>query len=404
MNKINNLFPNFRFNDSKDKWKSKQLGDLVEINRGLTYKPSDVTTNGVRVLRSSNINGTSFEISDLDVFVNEQAVNINYIENNNILITAANGSSNLVGKHAIVKGIVENTVHGGFMLSLRTEYPNFIQAWMNSSEYLKILNLVQGGNGSIGNLSKKILEEAKISLPESISEIIEIGSLFKTLDDLLMSYKDNLANYQTFKGSMLSKMFPKAGQKEPEIRLEGFNDEWDNFKIKDISVINPKSSIPDEFKYVDLESVSGVNLLNYYLVNKETAPSRAQRVASNNDIFFQTVRPYQKNNYLFKFEEKDWVFSTGYAQIRPKINSEFLFISLQRNDFVSSVLLNCTGTSYPSINSKDLSNLTIKVPKNLEQIAIGQFFSNLDDTIASIHNKITALKDLKKKLLKEMFL
>ncbi|MDO4635671.1 MAG: restriction endonuclease subunit S [Streptococcus sp.] len=121
-------------------------------------------------------------------------------------------------------------------------------------------------------------------------------------------------------------------------------------------------------------------------------------------FFFQTVRPYQKNNFLFLLEENDWVFSTGYAQIRTKIDSSFLFVSLQRNSFVKDVLLNCTGTSYPAINSKDLSNLFIPLPSHPEQEAIGAFFANLDETISSYQDKIGQLELLKKNLLSQMFI
>ena len=84
----------------------------------------------------------------------------------------------------------------------------------------------QGIEGTtIKRLYNKNILETSIALP-SISEQSAIGSLFRTFDDLLASYKDNLANYQSLKATMLSKMFPKAGQTVPEIRLDGFEGEW----------------------------------------------------------------------------------------------------------------------------------------------------------------------------------
>lgn len=75
------------------------------MKRGLTYKPSDVSTKGVRVLRSSNIEDNNFVLKQDDVFVNRNSIGIEYADNNNILITAANGSTKLIGKHAITKGL-----------------------------------------------------------------------------------------------------------------------------------------------------------------------------------------------------------------------------------------------------------------------------------------------------------
>lgn len=79
---------------------------------------------------------------------------------------------------------------------------------------------------SIKGITKEDLLSKKVSLPE-IDEQFAIGSLFRTLDDLLASHKDNLSNYQSLKATMLSKMFPKAGQTVPEIRLDGFEGEWE---------------------------------------------------------------------------------------------------------------------------------------------------------------------------------
>ena len=245
-----------------------------------------------------------------------------------------------------------------------------------------------------------------LSIP-SLPEQKAIGSLFRTLDDLLASYKDNLANYQSLKATMLSKMFPKAGQTVPEIRLDGFEDEWEKLKLRDIVHTNPKSELPENFKYIDLESVVGTRINKVREERKGSAPSRAQRLAKKGDVFYQTVRPYQKNNYLFKLDEIDYVFSTGYAQLRPifkRCDSDFLLILLQNNRFLSKVLDRCTGTSYPAINVNDLIEILIAIPSYDEQRAIGSYFSNLDNLIATHQEKISQLETLKKKLLQDMFM
>ena len=126
--------------------------------------------------------------------------------------------------------------------------------------------------------------------------------------------------------------------------------DWKECRLDEISVINPHSDVPTKFKYVDLESVKGGSLLGTRMENKETAPSRAQRYAVIGDIFFQTVRPYQRNNYFFDRTDGDYVFSTGYAQIRTEFDSKFLFYVMQKDSFVEDVVNNCTGTSYPAIN------------------------------------------------------
>ena len=158
----------------------------MATRRGLTYKPSDIRKNGVRVLRSSNIAEDSFVLSDEDVFVVREAVNIDCVRANDILITAANGSSRLVGKHTIISGIPEESaVHGGFMLLGTTKEPHFVNASMGSSWYRRFIELfVAGGNGAIGNLNKNDLDNQDIAIP-SEKEQKKIGSFFRQLDNLI---------------------------------------------------------------------------------------------------------------------------------------------------------------------------------------------------------------------------
>ena len=164
-------------------------------------------------------------------------------------------------------------------------------------------------------------------------------------------------------------------------------DAWEQRKLEDISIINPKSVIPEHFKYVDLESVVGTDLISFIETDKNSAPSRAQRVARTGDIFYQTVRPYQKNNYLFTLKDKDYVFSTGYAQIRSDVDNAFLMSYLQNENFVQTVLRHSTGTSYPAISPSDLAKISVFIPKKQkEQLKIGKAFSNIDNLI-TLHQR-----------------
>jgi len=193
-------------------------------------------------------------------------------------------------------------------------------------------------------------------------------------------------------------------KKSPQLRFEGFTDDWEERKLKDIAQFNPKTVLPDEFEYVDLESVVGTEMISHRTESKDQAPSRAQRLAQKGDVFYQTVRPYQMNNYLYDLPYDNYVFSTGYAQMRPNIDSYFLLNSVQNKQFVQHVLDRSTGTSYPAINSSDLSNIEIHVPSKLsEQQKIGAFFQSIDDTIALHQRKLDLLKEQKKGYLQKMF-
>ena len=190
----------------------------------------------------------------------------------------------------------------------------------------------------------------------------------------------------------------------PEIRFAGFTDPWEQRKLGELCELNPTAVLPDSFEYVDLESVAGTDMISHRREEKLTAPSRAQRLASFGDIFYQTVRPYQKNNYFYELPDEDYVFSTGYAQLRPLCDGRFLFSSLQRDQFVSCVLEHCTGTSYPAINANDLAALFLAVPIDAEeQRLVGSILKPIDSLITLHQRKYDKLAQLKKSMLDKMF-
>ena len=179
---------------------------------------------------------------------------------------------------------------------------------------------------------------------------------------------------------------------------------WEQRKLGELCEVNPTVVLPKSFEYVDLESVVGTDMVSHRREEKITAPSRAQRLASVGDIFYQTVRPYQKNNYFYELPDEDYVFSTGYAQLRPLCDGRFLFASLQREQFVSCVLEHCTGTSYPAINANDLTALSLAIPNNPEeQRLVGSILKPIDSLITLHQRKLELLRNIKKAMLDKMF-
>ena len=175
--------PKRRFPGFTDAWELRRFSELAEIRRGLTYSPVNIRLEGIRVLRSSNIDEDTFTFGEDDVFVDKGVVKSPLVKEGDILITAANGSSRLVGKHTIIKDLPENSaIHGGFMLLASCRNPEFINSLMSSAWYTKFINLyVAGGNGAIGNLNKHDLDEQNVLVP-SQKEQSAIGTFFSTLD------------------------------------------------------------------------------------------------------------------------------------------------------------------------------------------------------------------------------
>ena len=242
----------------------------------------------------------------------------------------------------------------------------------------------------------------KINIP-FIEEQVCISNFLRKLDTTIAFHQRKLEKMKELKKAYLQVMFPQDGESVPRLRFNGFSDKWKTYKLGEIAEFNPKTSLPDTFKYVDLESVVGIAMISHRIENKDSAPSRAQRVAKKGDVFYQTVRPYQKNNYLFDIDSSDYVFSTGYAQLRPAGDSYFLLSKLQEESFVANALDRSTGTSYPAINSKDLAEIEVSIPKFQEQFKIGNFFKSLDNVIVQQKQKVDSIQLLKQSYLQKMF-
>lgn len=140
------------------------------------------------------------------------------------------------------------------------------------------------------------------------------------------------------------------------------------------------------------------------MINLNDAPSRAQRLLKENDILFQLVRPYQKNNLYFSEKGKyHYVASTGYAQIRSKIYSKFLYQLLHTEKFLKEVLRRCTGTSYPAINSNDLKSIKVNIPNSKVQKLIGDFLFLIDRKIDLLEKKLCLYQKFTEGLKVELF-
>ena len=380
--------PAIRFKGFTDTWEQRKFSDVVATRRGLTYKPSDIRKNGVRVLRSSNIAEDSFVLSDEDVFVVREAVNIDCVRANDILITAANGSSRLVGKHTIISGIPEESaVHGGFMLLGTTKEPHFVNASMGSSWYRRFIELfVAGGNGAIGNLNKNDLDNQDIAIP-SEKEQKKIGSFFRQLDNLITLHQRKYDKLTNVKKSMLEKMFPKNGSNVPEIRFKGFTEAWEQRKLDElVDVCSGR-----DYKHLSEGTIPVYGTGGYMLsVNDALSYDRdAIGIGRKGTI----DRPY-----ILKapFWTVDTLF---YAIPREKVDLNFAFDIFQNIDWKKKD----ESTGVPSLSKTAINDIDVLAPKHDEQQTIGQFFAALDDLITLHQRELEKLKNIKKSCLENMF-
>ena len=262
---------------------------------------------------------------------------------------------------------------------------------------------------SIKGITKEDLLSKKISLPE-FDEQSAIGALFRTVDDLLASCKDNLANYQSLKATMLSKMFPKPGQTLPEIRLDGFDGEWGKYYLGDIfeqvsNYIEP--SVENELWSLTVEKGLTPKTDRYkrdFLVKKN---DKFKKVDVNEFVY----NPMNLTLGALDLNDNEVTISvSGYYVVMKnrdieKFDNDFLKILLkttyaiyQYKQFATGTLIEKQRVQFPTF-----SEIPFYLPPIAEQQAIGSYFSNIDNIINSHQEKITQLETLKKKLLQDMF-
>ena len=282
---------------------------------------------------------------------------------------------------------------------------DFLATLLRSPKIFNELTSLSSG-GTAKGVSQKSLSNLKVCVPASLEEQSAIGSLFRTLDDLLASYKNNLANYQSLKETMLSKMFPKGGQAVPEIRLDGFKGEWEIKKLGSLgSVAMNKRIFKDE--------TSDYGDIPFYKIGTfgGTADS------------FITKEKFKEYKEKYPYPEIGDILISASGSIGRTVvyNGEDAYyqdsniVWLKHDQQLDNSYLKqyygiikwsgIEGTTIKRLYNKNILETNIFLPPSVaEQQAIGSYFSNLDNLIATHQEKISQLETLKKKLLQDMFI
>ena len=286
---------------------------------------------------------------------------------------------------------------------------DFLATLLRSQKIFNELTSLSSG-GTAKGVSQKSLSNLKVCLPTSLDEQSAIGSLFRTLDDLLSNYKDNLANFQSLKATMLSKMFPKAGQSVPEIRLDGFEGEWEMKELGDVvkfySGLTYKPSDVLSFGTLVLRSSNVRDGELIYRDNVFVNPDivNCQNVKSGDIVVVvrNGSRDLIGKHALIRSEMPNTVIGAFMTGVRCD-NPEFINTLLDTKMFISEIHRNL-GSTINQITTGNFKRMKFYFPLKDEQQAIGAYFSNLDNLINSQQEKISQLETLKKKLLQDMFI
>lgn len=399
--------PKIRFHNYKELWECDDLKNIFGTIRNAfvgTATPYYVE-KGHFYLESNNVKNGKINYNS-QIFINDEFYEKQrdkWLKTNDIVMV----QSGHVGHTAVIPKELNNTA--AHALIVFTDYkkevnPHFLNYQFQSSSKRKKLDLISTGN-TIKHILASEMKSFKMDFP-TVEEQSAIGSLFRTLDALLTSYKDNLANYQSLKATMLSKMFPKAGQTVPEIRLDGFEGEWEEKKLGSLgSVAMNKRIFKDE--------TSNYGDIPFYKIGTfgGTADS------------FITKEKFKEYKEKYPYPEIGDILISASGSIGRTVvyNGEDAYyqdsniVWLKHDQKLDNSYLKqyygiikwsgIEGTTIKRLYNKNILETNIFLPPSVaEQQAIGTYFSNLDNLIAAHQEKISQLETLKKKLLQDMFI
>ncbi len=410
--------PKIRFKNFNDSWSLRKLSDtqtdFKDGNYGEAYpKETDLTssTQGVPFLRGSDLDNGKLTLTNARYITqskHNELISGHLIEDD--IVIAVRGS---LGSLGYVGPDNEGWNINSQLAIIRTRKIELI------GNYLIQFLLSNRGNKEISShitgtalkqLPIKQLKNIKVPIPK-IEEQSAIGSLFRTLDDLLDSYKDNLANYQSLKATMLSKMFPKAGQTVPEIRLDGFEGDWELIKLGEVCDLITKGttaksqSEQGKVNFIKVENLKDNEIYSGVKISEEEHLGTLKRsILYEGDILFSIAgtlgrTAIVRNDILPANTNQALAIIRGY-----KLDAYFLLVVLSGEVVKDYIRKNPTVGAQPNLSLEQVSSLKIQVPSIKEQQAIGAYFSNLDNLINSYREKNSQLETLKKKLLQDMFI
>ena len=308
---------------------------------------------------------------------------------NGDLIFADAAEDETVGKAVEVNGLTEeNLVAGLHTIVARPKDKKaefFLGYYINSNTYHRqLLRLIQGSK--VSSISKGNLQKTLVSFPKDFEEQQKIGSFFKQLDETIALHQRKLDLLKEQKKGFLQKMFPKNGEKVPELRFAGFADDWEHRKFKDILKTHSFRS------YLAGVSENG----EYEVIQQGDKPivgySDGEPFTDYKDVTLfgdHTVSLYKPKSPFFVATDGVKILSAD------NFEGNYLYTTLER--------YKPEPQGYKR-HFTILKNQDVWFTENMEeQQKIGSFFKQLDETIDLHQHKLDLLKEQKKGFLQKMF-
>lgn len=383
-------------------WEEVTLGDIAEFSRGKGLTKKDVSEKGERkcLLYGQLQVRYGTIIKNVTGMTDVELKNPVLSKSGDVLISGTISAG--LAKASCIKE--DGVIIGGDINILRPKEGidgEFLARAINANTK-KFKRFLEGS--VILHLKDENIKEVSIRIPKSIEEQRKIAAVFAAYDEMIAVKTAKLETWQECKKRMVKEIFGRTKRFKDDDGREF--PEWEEKTLEEVAEINPASaeSLPETFYYMDLGSIDSGIWTEKRLVDKKSAPSRAQRIAQQDDVFFQSVRPLNKDHYHYtKKADKSVVASTGFIQLRIKNGSNaFLYQLLYENNFNNEVKRYTTGSNYPAINTTSLSKIKIMVPCMAEQQKIGSFLAEIDKEIQIQKEFIKTYAEGKKRMMREL--
>ncbi len=401
--------PKIRFNGYTEDWEQRKLGDLVIDHNAGIYISKEDYGEGTNVIGVGNIynrdifNGEIYRLGPVndDKFILEEN-DIIYGESSLVpegiartVCVGKNGAGSAFAWHTRRVKLDKNIVNS-HVATLELNYLHDIRKYLVSVSTQTALT----GMTTEGYFG------ATLTLP-SVEEQQKISSYFKNLDHLITLHQRKCEQTKTLKKYMLQKMFPQDGEKVPQIRFEGFTEDWEQRKLGElVGIYDGVHQTPDyQDSGIMFLSVENIVTLKSEKYIAEEAFERDYKVyPEKGDILMTRIGDVGTTNVVETAEKV--AFYVSLALLKPNgIDSYFLSNAMKTNAFQKGLRERTLVTAIPQkINKDEIGKIDIFITNNdEEQKKIGAYFSNLDHLITLHQRKCDELKEVKKFMLQNMF-
>ncbi|HFC8512744.1 restriction endonuclease subunit S [Neisseria sp. P0012.S006] len=392
--------PRLRFKGFTEEWKNKTLGDLgrVEMCRRI-FKEQTQPSGEIPFFKIGTFGQEPDAFISSELF-EEYRQKYPYPKQGDILISAAG----TIGR--TVKFTGENAYfQDSNIVWLRFDESQITSTFLNIT-YQNIKWDLEGS--TIKRLYNSDLLSAEITVP-SLPEQTHLGLFFSRLDSQIAESRAVLEKSRQLKKAMLAKMFPANGEKIPKIRFKGFEGEWECRKLGiEVEIIGGGTPDTTNSAYwngdIDWYSPTEIGEAAYAngSVKKITLlglqKSSAQILPANRTVLFTSRASIGDMAIL----TKDGSTNQGFQSFVVGERLDVYFFYTMGFKIKDYALKNASGSTFLEISKNTLSQMEFFAPSLKEQTAIGNFFRQLDETIALQTAEVEKLNQLKKGLLAAM--